>query len=138
MTNDIDWSTTLHNYFPYLEKLKDSDIKTIDINPARTETGEFLGSEWIAPKPGTDCALMLGMMYELESSGKTDKNFLKNCTSGFEVFRDYLLGKSDGTPKTPEWASDITGIPADKIRALTHELADNTILPAAALSISAR
>lgn len=68
---------------------------------------------------------MLGMMYELESSGKTDKNFLKNCTSGFEVFRDYLLGKSDGTPKTPEWASDITGIPADKIRALTHELADN-------------
>lgn len=125
VTNDIDWSTTLHNYFPYLEKLKDSDIKTIDINPARTETGEFLGSEWIAPKPGTDCALMLGMMYELESSGKTDKNFLKNCTSGFEVFRDYLLGKSDGTPKTPEWASDITGIPADKIRALTHELADN-------------
>ena len=83
MKNDIDWSTTLHNYFPYLGKLKDSDIKTIDINPARTETGEFLGSEWIAPKPGTDCALMLGMMYELESSGKTDKNFLKNCTSGF-------------------------------------------------------
>ena len=56
------WSTTLHNYFPYLEKLKTSDIKTIDINPVRTETGEFLGSEWIETKPGTDCALMLGMM----------------------------------------------------------------------------
>lgn len=125
VTNDIDWSTTLHNYFPYLEKLKDSAIKTIDINPVRTETGEFLGSEWVAPKPGTDCALMLGMMYELESSGKTDKEFLRKCTSGFEVFRDYLLGKTDGIPKTPEWASDITGIPADKIRALTHELADN-------------
>lgn len=125
VTNDIDWSTTLHNYFPYLEKLKDSDIKTIDINPVRTETGEFLGSEWIAPKPGTDCALLLGMMYELESSDKTDKEFLRKCTSGFEVFRDYLLGKTDGIPKTPEWASDITGIPADKIRALTHELADN-------------
>ena len=41
VTNDIDWSTTLHNYFPYLEKLKTSDIKTIDINPVRTETGEF-------------------------------------------------------------------------------------------------
>ena len=125
VTNDIDWSTTLHNYFPYLEKLKTSGIKTIDINPVRTETGEFLSSEWIAPKPGTDCALMLGMMYELESSGKSDKNFLKNCTSGFEVFRDYLLGKSDGIPKSPEWASEITGITADKIRLLTHELADN-------------
>lgn len=68
---------------------------------------------------------MLGMMYELESSGKSDKNFLKNCTSGFEVFRDYLLGKSDGIPKSPEWASEITGITADKIRLLTHELADN-------------
>lgn len=51
VTNDIDWSTTLHNYFPYLEKLKDSDIKTIDINPARTETGEFLGSEWLHLSP---------------------------------------------------------------------------------------
>ena len=77
VTNDIDWSTTLHNYFPYLEKLKDSDIKTIDINPARTETGEFLGSEWIAPKPGTDCALMLGMMYELEVLAKQIRISLK-------------------------------------------------------------
>lgn len=125
VTNDIDWSTTLHNYFPYLEKLKTSNIKTIDINPVRTETGEFIGSEWIASKPGTDCALMLGMMYELESSGKTDKEFLRKCTSGFEVFRDYLLGKTDEIPKTPEWAAGITGIPANKIRALTHELADN-------------
>lgn len=73
----------------------------------------------------TDCALMLGMMYELECSGKTDKNILQNCTSGFEVFQDHLLGKSDGIPKSPEWASEITGIPTDKIHSLTHELADN-------------
>lgn len=125
ITNDIDWCTTLHNAYPYFEKLKQCGIKTIDINPVRTETGAFLNSEWIAPKPGTDCALMLGLMYELENSGRTDSEFLKRCTFGFEQFKSYLFGKSDGTPKTPEWAAKITGLSTQKIRSLAHELSDN-------------
>lgn len=125
VTNDIDWLTTLHNGAGYFRALKESGIKTIDINPIRTDTGEYLGSEWIAPVPGTDCALMLGMIYELEKSGKADKEFLKKYTSGYDKFLDYVLGKSDNTPKTPEWAAKVTGVPAEKIVSLAHELQEN-------------
>lgn len=121
ITNDIDWSTTLHNYYPNFEKLRASSIRTVDINPVRTKTGDFLGSDWIAPKPGTDCALMLGIMYVLEEEHLADYDFLERCTEGFEVFREYLLGFSDGVPKTPEWAENITGISAEKIRFLTRD-----------------
>lgn len=121
VTNDIDWSTTLHNSYPNFEKLKDSSIRRIDVNPIRTKTGEFLDSEWIAPKPGSDCALMLAIMYTLEKEGLTDTDFIGRCTEGFEIFRDYLFGSSDQTPKTPEWAEPITGVSAEKIRMLARD-----------------
>jgi anaerobic dimethyl sulfoxide reductase subunit A len=33
-------------------------------------------------------------------------------------YRSYLLGLADGVKKTPEWAAEITGIPAATIRRL--------------------
>ena len=44
-------------------------------------------------------------------------------------YRSYLLGLSDGIAKTPEWAADITGMPAETIRRLAIEFA--TTKPAA-------
>jgi anaerobic dimethyl sulfoxide reductase subunit A len=44
-------------------------------------------------------------------------------------YRSYLLGLADGVPKTPEWASAITGIPATTIRRLAIDIA--TSKPAA-------
>lgn len=76
ITNDIDWSTTLHNSYPKFDALKASGIKTIVVNPLRTQTGSYLESEWIAPYPGTDCALMLAMIYTLHQSGRLDTDFM--------------------------------------------------------------
>lgn len=125
VTNDIDWLTTLHNGAGYFRALKDSNIKTISINPIQTDTAEYLGSEWIAPKPGTDCALMAAMIHELEKTGKADKAFLDKYTSGYPQFLEYIMGKKDGVEKTPEWAEKVTGIPASKIRELAHLMKDN-------------
>ena len=72
VTNDIDWHTTIHNATGYIRALRDKGVTTISINPVQTDTAEYLGSEWIAPRPGTDCAMMLGMMHELEATGKAD------------------------------------------------------------------
>ncbi|MGH6689871.1 MAG: molybdopterin-containing oxidoreductase family protein, partial [Gammaproteobacteria bacterium] len=38
-------------------------------------------------------------------------------------YRSYLFGLSDGVRKTPEWAAEITGMPAETIRRLAVELA---------------
>ena len=125
VTNDIDWLTTLHNGTGYIRALKEKGTKTFTINPVATDTGEFLGSEWIAPRPGTDCALMLGMIHELVKTGTADTAFLEKYTSGWRLFLDYVLGRRDGVEKTPEWAEEKTGVKADVIRRLAHDFREH-------------
>ena len=42
-------------------------------------------------------------------------------TTGFEKVADYILGKEDGIPKTPEWQEGETGVPAKDVRALARD-----------------
>ena len=42
---------------------------------------------------------------------------------GYEKFEAYVLGKEDGVPKTPEWASEKCGVPAWTIKALAKQWA---------------
>ncbi len=44
-------------------------------------------------------------------------------TVGFDKFSDYVLGKEDGVPKTPDWASPKCGVPVWTIKALAREFA---------------
>lgn len=120
-TLDVDWNSPLHQGRAYLAALKSKGIRTVSINPVETETGRFLDSEWIAPRPGTDAALMLGVMHALLDSGRADLAFLKRCTSGSEVLIDCVLGRTDGEPKTPEWAQAQCGVPAAAIRGLAQD-----------------
>jgi trimethylamine-N-oxide reductase (cytochrome c) len=57
------------------------------------------------------------------SEGTYDKEYVATRTYGFEKWRDYVLGKEDGDPKTPEWAELESGIPAREIKALAREWA---------------
>lgn len=125
VTNDIDWYTTIHNYAGYFRALKKKGTKTFSVNPIMTDTAEYLGSEWIAPNPGTDVAMMAAMIYELESSGKADHAFLEKYTYGWPQLRAYIFGGEDGVKKTPEWAEKICGVPAARIRSFAHELQEH-------------
>ena len=40
-----------------------------------------------------------------------------------ECYEAHILGIKDGTPKTPEWASNITGVPVETIREVANRLA---------------
>lgn len=125
VTNDVDWLTTLHNSCGYFRALKAKGTKTIAINPLLPDTAEYLGSEWIAPRPGTDCAMMLGMIHELVRTKKADTEFLTTRCHGWERLRDYVLGKEDGVEKTPAWAAQECGVPAERIASLAHELQEH-------------
>jgi len=121
--NQIGWEPTDHPTYAYLKRLKASGKKIISIDPRMTDTAQYLGADWIAPRPNTDTALMLGMMHTLYVEKLYDADFIKKYTVGFKKFLPYLLGK-DGTPaKTAEWAAKITTIPADTIRALARTMA---------------
>jgi len=121
--NQIGWEPTDHTTYEYLPRLKDSGKKIISIDPRMTDTAEYLGADWIAPRPNTDTALMMGLMHTLYTEGLYDEDFVKKYTVGFKIFLPYLLGQ-DGTPaKTADWAAEITTIPADTIRELARTMA---------------
>ncbi|MBN1848501.1 MAG: hypothetical protein JW932_07940 [Deltaproteobacteria bacterium] len=42
-------------------------------------------------------------------------------TIGFDQWKDYILGKEDEVPKTPEWQENESAIPAKDVRALARE-----------------
>ncbi|MUU18929.1 molybdopterin guanine dinucleotide-containing S/N-oxide reductase [Helicobacter pylori] len=118
--NRIDYFVPNHVNDSYYPKYKRAGIKFISIDPIYTETAQAFGAEWIPIRPNTDVALMLGMMHHLYTSDQYDKAFIAKYTDGFDKFLPYLLGESDSVPKTLEWASQITGVSAEKIK----ELAD--------------
>ncbi len=65
---------------------------------------------------------MLALAYEIQRLEGEDKAFLASHCVGYEQLADYIRGVNDGIAKTPDWASDITGIPAARISQLAQQL----------------
>ncbi|MDG2941000.1 trimethylamine-N-oxide reductase TorA [Bisgaard Taxon 10/6] len=120
-TMRIAWTSTDQKGIEYFKKFKETGKRIICIDPVRNESCEYLGAEWIPLNTATDVPLMLGMAHTLVSEDKHDKAFLKKYTRGYEKFEEYLLGKTDGQVKDAEWASRISGVPAEVIKTLAHD-----------------
>ncbi|WP_017429398.1 trimethylamine-N-oxide reductase TorA [Vreelandella jeotgali] len=123
--SQISWQVADHGAFAGFDQLKKAGVEVISVDPAKTETCEYFDGEWVAPKPQTDVALMLGIAHTLYSEDLHDQEFLDRYTSGFDDFKPYLIGETDGQPKDAEWAADISGIDAEKIRELARRFANS-------------
>jgi anaerobic dimethyl sulfoxide reductase subunit A len=116
------------------EKL--SDVKLIVIDPRYTDTNVVMPVEWIPIRPGTDAALVNALAYVMISENLVDQEFLDKYCIGYDEqhmpegipsnnsYKSYISGKgADKTPKTPQWAASITGIPGERIVRLAREIA---------------
>src|SRR5215471_21523903 len=112
-----------HTMAPALASAVARGCRVVSVSPLRSDTDASLGAEWIAPVPGTDAALMLALCHVLDSGGLADHFFLDRYTVGYPRFAGYVRGEADGVPKTPEWAAALTGIAAERIRALARQMA---------------
>ena len=101
--------------------LKELGIKMVFIDPFYNFTAINFSDKWFAPRPGTDTAMAAAIAYVWITEDLYDKDYIKSRTYGFDKWRDYILGKEDDTPKTPEWAEKESLIPAREIRALARE-----------------
>ncbi len=135
VTNQISWTIGDHGGYEGMKALKAKGTKVICIDPVKTETCDYFGAEWIAPRPQTDVAMMLGIAHTLVVEKLHDEKFLKDYTTGFDKFLPYLLGETDKTPKSAEWASQICEIPADKIKELARLFAKNRTMLAGGFSL---
>lgn len=115
---------------------KDSGVRTIIVDPRYSDTTIGLADEWVAVRPGTDAALIAGMIHVMLEEDLHDQDFLDKYCVGFDEdhmpegapahasYRSYIDGSGyDKVEKTPEWASDICGVPANDIRRLAREIA---------------
>ena len=103
--------------------LRELGIKLVFIDPWCNYTAATIADKWMAPRPGTDAAMAEAIAYVWIKEDTYDKWFIENRTVGFDEFKKQILGEKDGTPRTPEWAAEITGVPARDITALAREWA---------------
>jgi biotin/methionine sulfoxide reductase len=93
------------------------------IGPVRDDMASEAGAEWLAPRPNTDTAIMLGLAHTLVAERLHDRAFLERYTTGSARFIDYLMGVSDGVAKDADWAAAICALPAETIRGLARRMA---------------
>jgi len=90
-------------------KAKRKGAKIIIADPRRVPLVRF-ADIWIQHKPGTDVALLNGMMHVIMKEGLVKQDFISAMTEGFDdEFRKNI------ETYTPEYASKITGVSADTI-----------------------
>ena len=99
---------------------KELGIQMVHIDPYFNHTAALLGGKWIAPRPDTGNAMALAIAYVWIDEGLYDTDYVRDRTVGFDKWRDYILGRQDDLPKTPEWQEQETNVPAREVRALAR------------------
>ncbi|ORW97332.1 reductase [Mycobacterium sp. IEC1808] len=91
-----------------MERVK-AGAKLIVVDPRRTATAEK-ADLFLQIAPGTDLALLNGLLHLIVENGHTDAEFIAEFTEGWEVMPSFLGQYS------PERVSEITSIPSEDIR----------------------
>jgi len=124
-----------HEVRHWLARCREAGTRFVNVSPLATDAWQGLEAEWLPVRPCADTAMMLGLAYVLESEGLLDRDFLARYATGYERFRAYLLGESDGQPKSPEWAAPLCGIEARTIADLARRMAGTRCLITIAWSL---
>ena len=127
------WDPMISRFRPYtdgyLRRARKKGAKIVCVDPRLNSTAKSLNADWIPVRPGTDTALLLAMANFMITQDCFDQAFIQTYTDGFDKFKTYVTGQEDGVPKTPRWASEITGVQAGTIEQLARDFA--TVKPAA-------
>ncbi|MGW3773376.1 molybdopterin-containing oxidoreductase family protein [Actinomadura verrucosospora] len=108
--------TSGHHVWKFVQDARKAGAHLVAIDPVRTRTARQ-ADEHLAPLPGTDGALALGLLHVIVGLGAQDADFLARGTLGWREFRDRIA------EYPPDRAARITGVPADRIVALGERIA---------------
>ncbi len=112
-----------HAVSDWIRKLNAGGVDFVNVSPVRHDIDAIGNADWIAIRPGSDIAFILALCFVLITENLFDRAFVDKYTVGFARFSAYVLGESDGQPKSCEWAAPLTDIEAKVIRALARRMA---------------
>jgi thiosulfate reductase/polysulfide reductase chain A len=91
-------------------------VKVVYLDPRFTKTAAK-ATEWLPIKPGADLAFHLAMLNVIVGEKLYDQAFVQQNTIGFDELQKEVLSY------TPQWAANITEVPAETIRRIAREFA---------------
>jgi len=92
-----------------ISAVKKSGARLLVLEPRRTPLVKH-AEVWLSQKPGTDVALINGIMNVIMSEGLADEAYIAERTEGIAAVRQAVK------KYTPEYVEEITGVPAGDIR----------------------
>ncbi|RZA14337.1 MAG: Asp-tRNA(Asn)/Glu-tRNA(Gln) amidotransferase GatCAB subunit C, partial [Lysobacteraceae bacterium] len=114
---------------PYwIGELAQRGVEFVNVSPIRDDMDTLPGAQWLAIRPGSDTAVMLALCHVLIEENLYNRDFVATHTVGFERFADYVMGRSDGQPKSCEWAALQADCDAGVLRTLARRMADKRTL----------
>ncbi|WP_267129496.1 molybdopterin oxidoreductase family protein, partial [Streptomyces alkaliterrae] len=101
----------------YFTDMRQRGGKLIVVDPRRTRTAEQADLH-LAPRPGTDLALALGMLHLIVAEGRTDEEYIAERTTGWPAARAAAMAH------WPELVERVTGVPLPQLREAVRYFCD--------------
>ncbi|KOG40862.1 molybdopterin oxidoreductase family protein [Streptomyces resistomycificus] len=111
----------------FFNELRENGGTLIVIDPRRTKTAEQADLH-LAPRPGTDLALALGLLHLVVAEGRVDEEFVRERTVGWEDARAAAMAH------WPEYVERITGVSVPQLRETVRMFCE----PESAMVLTAR
>jgi formate dehydrogenase alpha subunit len=101
-----------------MKATEERGAKLVVIDPRETQMAR-MADLYLRFRPGTDVAMINGLMNVIISEGLADEEYIAERTEGYEEMKALVEGY------TPERVEEITGIPADGLREAARIYATN-------------
>ncbi|MFI6655991.1 molybdopterin oxidoreductase family protein [Streptomyces sp. NPDC050523] len=111
----------------FFSELRENGGTLIVVDPRRTKTAEQADLH-LAPRPGTDLALALGLLHLIVAEGRVDEAYVQDRTTGWEEARAAAMAH------WPEYVERITGVSVPELREAVRMFCE----PEAAMVLTAR
>jgi anaerobic selenocysteine-containing dehydrogenase len=116
----IAWGANIHgnniHLWPFVQQARRNGARFLVIDPYKTRTAGL--ADWHIPiRPGTDCALALGMMHVILREGLEDRAYIARMTHGFDALAERVREYA------PERIAAWTGMTAAEVEQLAREYA---------------
>lgn len=108
--------TSGHHIWKFIQDARRDGAYVVAIDPVRTRSAAQ-ADEHLAPFPGTDAALALGLLNVIVGMGAHDQAYIDAHTLGWDAFRARI------EEFTPERVAKLTGLPEERIVGLGARIA---------------